>query len=69
MSMNIELIRNSPSARVGFQVCNRDTDEEVITRRFYRPRLGTAIQAMIHDSGDVRIRYSTPVHDGERRAT
>ncbi len=26
--MNIELLRNSPSARVGFQVGNRDTDEE-----------------------------------------
>jgi hypothetical protein len=26
--MNIKLLRNSPSARVGFQIGNRDIDEE-----------------------------------------
>ncbi len=32
-------------------------------------QVGSAIQAMIHDSGDARIRCSTPVHDSERNAT
>ena len=64
-------LRRNPAALAACDCLVKQLDFERLRDHLERfiDHVWAAIQAMIHDSRDARIRYSTPVHDCERSAT